>query len=76
MVKKQVYYRFLLKLYSIAGRFADAHAANGTWTYNHVVKLWWNETERKEVKEGKQPHKDYVELIYPPCDTTDFSKKN
>ncbi len=54
---KKVYYRILLWLYSYCGRFADQHSANGTWTFNHITKLW-----------GAQN----VALIYPPCDTRDI----
>jgi alpha-1,2-mannosyltransferase len=47
----------LLWLYSFCGRFADQHSANGTWTFNHITKLWGTQN---------------VALIYPPCDTSDI----
>jgi hypothetical protein len=52
-----MYYRVLLWIYSMTGRVADWHAANGTWTYNHVCALWGDKN---------------VTRIYPPCDTSDF----
>lgn len=37
---KRFYYRVLLRLYAVAGRSADRHMANGSWTYNHLCELW------------------------------------
>ena len=62
----------MLWIYSKTGRFADAHAANGTWTYNHLLKLWWSQDAADKCKQPQQP---YIQLIYPPVNTEDFTKE-
>ena len=37
---KGIYYRLLMCLYSVCGRFTDAVATNSTWTDRHIRALW------------------------------------
>ena len=60
-VAKRLYYRILMLLYSLCGKFASQVATNGSWTDGHIRKLW-----------GDKPS---TVLIYPPCDTSDIVEK-
>jgi len=47
----------IYELYVRCGRFGDQHATNSSWTHSHIRKMWGSKN---------------VNLIYPPCDTTDI----
>jgi len=55
---KQTYYHILIMFYKLCGYFANEVAANSSWTKGHMDSLW-----------NKGEH---MELIYPPCDTSEF----
>lgn len=50
---KLAYYGVMAKLYSCAGNSADLIMANGTWTCNHIRRLW-------KPRLG-------INIVYPPC---------
>lgn len=57
---KLIYYRLILKLYSIMGNYCLSYAyVNSTWTLNHM-KLIWNHLNSK----------DNLKILYPPCSTS------
>lgn len=55
---KLVYYRILIGLYKICGRFADQVAANSSWTHGHCKSLW-------------HPG-EALQTLYPPCGIDEF----
>jgi len=55
---KQTYYHILIIFYKLCGYFANEVAANSSWTKGHMDSLW-----------NKGEH---MELIYPPCDTSEL----
>jgi alpha-1,2-mannosyltransferase len=57
---KEFYYEYFATAYGFAGRCADVVMANSSWTKMHLDIIW-------EV-----PQK--VKIVYPPCDTANFSK--
>lgn len=57
---KHHYYSLMLFLYQLVGGFADLIFANSSWTKNHCESLW------------RCPEK--IKMLYPPCDTSAFSK--
>lgn len=54
---KYIYWRFMLFAYKWSGSFASVVMANGTWTQNHLSKIW------------NRP----IDIVYPPCGTQDFA---
>jgi alpha-1,2-mannosyltransferase len=62
---KYVYWRTLMVLYAIAGKYATVPLCNSTWTYNHVKGLWWLTSTNDSLK---------LSIVHPPCATQDFDK--
>ncbi|XP_074650121.1 GDP-Man:Man(3)GlcNAc(2)-PP-Dol alpha-1,2-mannosyltransferase-like [Tubulanus polymorphus] len=55
---KLLYYRLFAYLYGIVGRCSQVVMVNSTWTRNHILHLWKTA--------------DRTNIVYPPCDTTEF----
>ncbi|KAK7205821.1 hypothetical protein BZA70DRAFT_237582 [Myxozyma melibiosi] len=67
---KYVYWRFFALAYAFAGMFADIVMANGTWTYNHIRRVWWlNNLARVIADRSKKL--DFM-ILYPPCATKEL----
>ncbi|CAI5760522.1 unnamed protein product [Candida verbasci] len=67
---KFAYWKLLYYFYVYLGTKIDITLANGTWTYNHLCKIWsWNKYYKKKI-----------EILYPPCgdfiDSTSDKKLN
>jgi len=58
---KLIYYNIFAWLYGKAGACSDLTMVNGSWTEDHINKLWH--------KPGQLVHK-----IYPPCDVQNFKE--
>ncbi|KAI5963157.1 ALG11 [Candida pseudojiufengensis] len=56
---KFLYWSILYFIYVYLGSYVDLTLANGTWTFNHMNKIW---TLNKPL--GKQ-----IKILYPPCGT-------
>lgn len=56
------YYRAFAQLYGMAGGCASVILTNSTWTYNHIVSLWWNSASER------------TRIVYPPCDVSALSQ--
>lgn len=55
---KFVYWKILYYVYVFLGSCADIAIANGTWTQNHLKKIW---SLNKEIN-----------ILYPPCGTENY----
>ncbi|EGW30475.1 uncharacterized protein SPAPADRAFT_63299 [Spathaspora passalidarum NRRL Y-27907] len=55
---KFMYWSGLYYFYKYLGSLVDIILANGTWTFNHLEKIWYN------PKLGHQ-----LQILYPPCGT-------
>lgn len=57
---KKVYWNFMLYFYRFLGCLCTLVMANGTWTFNHLIKvfLWTSQ----------------IAIVYPPCGTTELAK--
>lgn len=53
---KLTYYKLFAKMYSLAGRQADAIMVNSSWTENHIIDLW--QVSYKTFR------------VYPPCEVS------
>ena len=58
---KLIYYNIFAWIYGKAGACSDLTMVNGSWTEDHINKLWH--------KPGQLVHK-----IYPPCDVQNFKE--
>lgn len=64
---KYIYWRVFALMYAYAGMFADIVMANGTWTYNHIQRVWWiNKIVNLALDRSKKL--DFM-VLYPPCST-------
>ncbi|PVZ99704.1 hypothetical protein BB558_004263 [Smittium angustum] len=59
---KRMYYTIIFWAYSFAGSSADVVMANSTWTYNHIRKTFVG--------------CEFINVVYPPCDTDGLVKFN
>jgi alpha-1,2-mannosyltransferase len=66
---KLMYYRLFAFLYSWALRRGSVLVGNGSWTQNHLNRLIMG----AKVDKVATTHPRYVEVVYPPCDTTSLS---
>ncbi len=57
---KLAYYKIFALLYCVVGKCASVIMVNSTWTQNHIIQIW-NKPSATSV-------------VYPPCNTTEFSK--
>lgn len=57
---KPTYYKILLFLYRLVGRYADLILVNSSWTQNHINNLW--------------RCADKTHILFPPCNVTQFSR--
>lgn len=62
---KFFYWSVLYSLYTYLGSLVDVTLANGSWTYNHITKIW----------HYNQPRGNTVEVLYPPCSTEKLELK-
>lgn len=68
---KYGYWKIFMIVYSFTGYFIDIPLCNGSWTYNHLNKIW-------KVISGnsKNPRSVKLEILYPPCSTEDLIVKD
>jgi len=59
---KMVYYKLFAFLYGSVGRCSHLTMVNSSWTKGHITSIWG--------ESKTQP----INLIYPPCDITEFEK--
>ncbi|GMM34951.1 alpha-1,2-mannosyltransferase [Saccharomycopsis crataegensis] len=64
IIGKWIYWRIFITVYSLVGYFIDVPLCNGTWTYNHLNKIWWAING-----ESKNEHQVRMKILYPPCST-------
>lgn len=58
------YWTALYYLYAYLGSKVDITLTNGTWTFNHMQKIWsWNKWSQ-----------GVIEILYPPCNTDGSGK--
>ena len=57
---KLLYYKLFAFTYGLVGKCSSVIMVNSSWTQNHVLEIW------------KKP--ECTTVVYPPCDTTEFSK--
>lgn len=64
---KYVYWKLFMVVYSFIGYYIDIPLCNGSWTFNHLNKIWW-------MLDGKNKDENVVKLakLYPPCLTEVF----
>ncbi|KAI5956941.1 ALG11 [Candida jiufengensis] len=62
---KFIYWSILYYIYVYLGSYVDLTLANGTWTFNHMKKIWiYN-----------QPLGKHITTLYPPCGTENLVKE-
>lgn len=76
----------LALVYAFVGSYASVVMANGTWTQQHMQRLWWigksssvstaGNSSSKQAKDSKSTSVSKIELVFPPCDVGSIGERS